>query len=237
MAIRLTFFVWIMFMILCCICAVSAFVIPIPYDQNININADNSWQLLLLVQQWPGTSKNPLPPAVNGFTIHGLWPERNDASYPQNCNNIPFNITSISALVPQLNINWPSYMGPSETFWCHEWEKHGTCSINAAALETQYDYFNATLTLLADLAIAPVFQKAGITPGSSTYSLSAMQTALYLEFGQDFPFQCQSGSIYQIINCISPTLKLITCPSAVYNSLTGGSYTCPSSVKYPVIPH
>ena len=44
-----------------------------------------------------------------------------------------------------LDAVWPSYYGPNEAFWAHEYEKHGSCAEDV--FPTQLDYFNSTLSL------------------------------------------------------------------------------------------
>jgi len=51
----------------------------------------------------------------------------------------------ITPVRPLMEQDWPSYYGPDETFWAHEWEKHGTCAEDV--FPTQLDYFNTTLAL------------------------------------------------------------------------------------------
>jgi len=57
-------------------------------------------------------------PAHPGFVVHGLWPERNDGSYPQNCAPRPGTIS------PAL---WAGTI-PTAYLAQHEWETHGTCT-------------------------------------------------------------------------------------------------------------
>ena len=56
--------------------------------------------------------------AHDAFVLHGLWPENNDGSYPENCSNAPgpANPESYGDLYPD--------QGLLE----HEWHTHGTCS-------------------------------------------------------------------------------------------------------------
>ena len=44
-----------------------------------------------------------------------------------------------------LDAVWPSYYGPNEAFWAHEYEKHGSCAEDV--FPAQLDYFNSTLAL------------------------------------------------------------------------------------------
>ncbi len=49
---------------------------------------NNDWDYFLLVREWPGTmTPGALPSYINTFTLHGLWPNRNDGSWPECCNN------------------------------------------------------------------------------------------------------------------------------------------------------
>jgi ribonuclease T2 len=41
---------------------------------------------------------------------------------------------------------WGSLNGPADTFWAHEYEKHGTCEEDLFA--TQHDFFAGALNLL-----------------------------------------------------------------------------------------
>jgi ribonuclease T2 len=57
-------------------------------------------------------------PAHPGFVVHGLWPERNDGSYPENCAQRP-SFTSDAA--------WQGVI-PTHYLAEHEWQTHGTCT-------------------------------------------------------------------------------------------------------------
>lgn len=61
-----------------------------------------------------------------GWVLHGLWPEANDADYPQWCRP--------AKIVPQPVLRKHMCMTPSAQLLQHEWAKHGTCmSPNPAA--------------------------------------------------------------------------------------------------------
>jgi ribonuclease I len=74
------------------------------------------------------------------FTVHGLWADENN--YPEFCTKEQFNISEISSLITEMNINWKSCYDNNTIFWNHEWSKHGTCT-----KMTQLNYFNSTLNL------------------------------------------------------------------------------------------
>jgi len=74
------------------------------------------------------------------WTMHGLWPQ-----WTNGCSGPSFNYDSLSSLKADLDQYWPScpeYGGDDETFWSHEWEKHGTCTGM-----TEVDFFSKGLQL------------------------------------------------------------------------------------------
>ena len=50
--------------------------------------------------------------------------------------------------------DWPSFMGADDTFWEHEWTKHGTCALDI--LGSEHKYFKTVLKLhyKYDLAVS-----------------------------------------------------------------------------------
>ncbi len=123
-------------------------------------DADPGFDYFLLALQWPAAFG-----AVRKgwWTLHGLWPSRAGAGrasgYPCACSDEPFDAEQLSVIRPELDKFWPTLMGKrgagDESFWGHEWGKHGTCS----RLGSQLAYFNSTLATRAKydpgLALAP----------------------------------------------------------------------------------
>lgn len=123
-------------------------------------DADPGFDYFLLAVQWPAAFG-----AVRKgwWTLHGLWPSRAGAGrasgYPCACSDEPFDAEQLSAIRPELDKFWPTLMAKrgagDESFWGHEWGKHGTCS----RLGSQLAYFNSTLVTRAKydpgLALAP----------------------------------------------------------------------------------
>jgi ribonuclease I len=81
------------------------------------------------------------------LTIHGLWPERSNGGYPQNCKpeEAELDPEVIQELASQFTRFWPDEKNPHMEdptqmmeFYAHEWAKHGTCT-NL----TQLEYFSA----------------------------------------------------------------------------------------------
>jgi len=85
------------------------------------------------------------------WSIHGLWPEYNQSSWPQYCNssrNKDFTPKSIDFIMDLMNKYWYSCVPGNEQnweFWKHEWNKHGTCQSYQPSV-----YFNNTLNIFID---------------------------------------------------------------------------------------
>ena len=77
-------------------------------------------------------------------------PDLCDGSYPTFCKfapqyqNITATLTAASQgdLLSYMNTYWLPNSGTSETFWQHEWNKHGTC-INTLAPSCYGDAYTA----------------------------------------------------------------------------------------------
>ena len=80
-----------------------------------------------------------------GFIVHGLWPENNDGSYPQNCGAAsPVSYATVQHMITMM---------PSAGLIQHEWTRHGTCS----GLSAQ-DYFNQIETAFRRVQIPPEYR-------------------------------------------------------------------------------
>ncbi|KAL6953243.1 ribonuclease T2 [Sarracenia purpurea var. burkii] len=97
------------------------------------------------------------------FSIHGLWPNYNDGTYPSNCDRAnSFDENEISDLTSRLEEDWPTLACPSGDglkFWEHEWDKHGTCSENAL---DQHSYFQKALDLKYKANLLQALNTAGM---------------------------------------------------------------------------
>ncbi|KAF9669692.1 hypothetical protein SADUNF_Sadunf14G0133700 [Salix dunnii] len=104
------------------------------------IEGQREFDYFALSLQWPGTycrrtrhccSKNACCRRANApteFTIHGLWPDYNDGTWPACCYRSDFNEKEISTLHDALEKYWPSLScgsistchGTKGSFWAHE---------------------------------------------------------------------------------------------------------------------
>ena len=84
----------------------------------------------------------------HSWSIHGLWPQYDYKSYPKYCHNIKFDPSKIELIVDELNKFWYSTEEKNEDFWCHEWEKHGTCMFDES---DEFEYFKKALSLFVEV--------------------------------------------------------------------------------------
>ena len=168
---------------------------------------------LLQTQFW---DFNPATGPVDSWTIHGLWPDHCDGTFDQFCDpnrqytNISDIIRSSGAtdLLNYMNTYWKDYQGNDESFWEHEWGKHGTCIstlepscyTNYVQQEEVVDFFQKTVDLFKTLPSYTWLSNAGIVPDSSkTYTSAQILAALMTPRGVDVAIQCQNTNQFDEI--------------------------------------
>ena len=141
-----------------------------------------------------------------------------------------------------MNQYWTSNTGSAESFWEHEWGKHGTCiSTLEPDCYTSYkpteevpDFFQKTVSLFKSLPSYKWLSDAGITPSSSkTYSADDIQAALSKGHGgKKVYIGCTSaGELDEIWYFYNVRGSLQTGEFVPADSLTTSTCTG-SSVKY-----
>ncbi|POY72051.1 hypothetical protein BMF94_4921 [Rhodotorula taiwanensis] len=163
---------------------------------------------LLQTQFWdtaPSTGPN------NSWTVHGLWPDRCDGSYDAYCDPSR-EYTDIRgilqqnapSLLPFMDTYWKDGNGDDNSFWAHEWNKHGTCisTLNTTCYGRAYkqyeevvDYYERTIELFKSLPTYDWLAAEGIVPSASqTYTLEQLQTAARKHFGYEAVWGCTGGN-------------------------------------------
>ncbi|TVU05734.1 hypothetical protein EJB05_48915 [Eragrostis curvula] len=189
--------------------------------------AAQDYDFFYLVLQWPGSycdtkqsccyPKSGKP--VADFGIHGLWPNRNDGSYPQNCNpGDEFDPSKVSDLLSSMRTHWPTLACPTNDgvrFWGHEWEKHGTC---ASDVFDEHSYFQAALNLRDKLGVLQALAAGGVNPDGGYYTMGQIKDAIQQGTGFEPYVECnrdESGNsqLYQLYFCVDASGKqLEDCP-------------------------
>ena len=103
---------------------------------------------------------------------------------------------------------WKDYKGNDESFWEHEWAKHGTCisTLNPdcytdhQATEEVVDYFQKAVDLFQSLPSYNWLAAAGITPTTTkTYTTAQIQSALQAKRpGVSVTLGCKSSALNEI---------------------------------------
>ncbi len=172
---------------------------------------------------YPGCSQ---PQAYWGanFTIHGLWPQYITGGYPQTCTSEALDDNVINQVgYANMVTHWPNVQAAEgsstyDSFWQHEWSKHGTCS----GL-TQYNYFSQALNVQQRYP-TPAILQANI---GGTVAATDLRNAMG---GKDkVALQCTSGKyVVGAYSCWSQKdgipQALVTCPVDVQ-----GEDTCTAS--------
>ncbi|GAB2234248.1 hypothetical protein Droror1_Dr00003492 [Drosera rotundifolia] len=194
------------------------------------------------VQQWAGAYCDTRghhccypksgKPAAN-FSIHGLWPNYADGTYPSNCDRSnSFHASEIQDLESRLDREWPSLSCPSSdgtTFWSHEWNKHGTCS---ESILNEHSYFQAALDLKEKTNLLGALKTAGIEPNDELYNLEDIKQAIQAEVGYEPWIECNRdgkghSQLYQVYLCVDTSAKnLIECPVRPRGN-------CASRIQFP----
>lgn len=157
---------------------------------------------------WPGCT-HPLDFWKSHLTIHGLWPEYVDGTWPQFCTPEILDNETISPLLSQMEQYWPNVKALEPTakhfyeFWQHEWSKHGTCSGLG-----QKEYFGAALHHFVD------------TPNlvAQNYGGVVNKTDLLEAYGHHTVLVCQAKQwLSEIRICLGATtegepLQRVACP-------------------------
>ncbi|KAL9056525.1 MAG: hypothetical protein Q9162_002901 [Coniocarpon cinnabarinum] len=204
---------------------------------------------ILQTQFW---DTSPATGPANHWTIHGLWPDHCDGSFDQYCdeNRQYTNITQIlesygqTELLAYMKKYWTDYHGQEESFWEHEWGKHGTCmnTIDPACYknykgqEEVVDYFRRTVSLFQTLDTYAFLAAAGITPSSTkNYSLEAINTALRKapgRNGRNATVECSDGQldeVYYSYNVIGTIAGGVFVP---VDATSQDATSCPEEVAY-----
>ncbi|KAF9454203.1 ribonuclease T2 [Macrolepiota fuliginosa MF-IS2] len=165
--------------------------------------------LLMQTQFW---DTDPVTGPSNSWTIHGLWPDHCDGTYDSSCDSSRaytnmsaiLNANGASSTLSTIQKYWVDINGDDETFWEHEWAKHGTCmstfkktcisSSTPGADATAY--IQTVVKLFQSLPTYTWLSNAGITPDTSTtYSLSTLTSAIKASWGHLPALDCSSGRL------------------------------------------
>ncbi|PHU16202.1 Ribonuclease 2 [Capsicum chinense] len=179
------------------------------------------------------------------FTIHGLWADYNDGTWPACCSGSEFDMNQISSLLEMLKKYWPSYNcgaastchGGKGTFWAHEvvFIKHGTCSY--PVVQDEFDYFDRTLNAYFQFNATGVLFEAGYLPSNSEkYPLAGIISAIQNAFHATPELICSGDAVEELRICFDKDFQPRDCASgSIIKSGRVSSGSCPRYVSLPAI--
>lgn len=137
-----------------------------------------------------------------GFIVHGLWPENEDGSYPQNC--------APAQPVAQPIVQQSLPLMPDRGLIQHEWATHGTCSGLASA-----DYFAAIRKAYEKVQVPQEFrattQQQSIRPVEIEQKFAAGNHAPK----DAFRVSCSQGEMVAVEVCMTKDLQFRQCGPGV----------------------
>ncbi|XP_054261825.1 ribonuclease Oy-like [Macrosteles quadrilineatus] len=193
----------------------------------------NEWDLLIFTQRWPNTvcmeweETSPtnhtcaLPKQKDIWTIHGIWPTKLGTIGPSFCNSsLHFNASQLAPIMNNLTEYWidVEIPEPANSFWRHEWRKHGTCSASVPQLSTEIGYFQTGLDLLQKFNMKGVLGKASVYPDSdSPTDLTSIWLAIKTTLGVNPSIHCVHDKktkqyyLQEIRICFDKSINLVDC--------------------------
>lgn len=140
-----------------------------------------------------------------------LRPDHCDGTYDAFCDESRqyTNITQILEsynrydLLDYMKTYWKDQSGNDETFWEHEWNKHGTCIstfntscyIDYQPQQEVVDFFQKVVQLFSVLDTYSFLKKAGIVPSTTAnYTYTEIRKALVQGRGVNATIECSGAN-------------------------------------------
>jgi len=200
---------------------------------------------VLQVQFW---DTNPATGPANHWTIHGLWPDYCDGTYTQYCDDSReyTNITQILEsynrydILNYMNTYWKNQDGTDESFWEHEWDKHGTCYstlvpdcyIDYTPQEEVVDFFSQTVHLFQSLPTYDFLAAANIFPSATkNYTYDEIMVALNRPRGVNATLECEGAQIYEVYYTFNIKGSIADGLFVPENPIGEGN-GCPNEIQY-----
>ncbi|CAH8428716.1 unnamed protein product [Schistosoma turkestanicum] len=201
------------------------------------------WDFYQFSLSWPPTYCDPylckLPPEVNSFTIHGVWPTIWPNITPK-CNvSVKWNLSNLDPIRPELDYKWPRLKNNTkrDIFWRYEYRKHGRCALEDPAIIGVLGYFNAALSVYNHIDLLNKLQMYNITPSNvklynKTYFRDVLKKLYGIPGRLICKMKCENDrtdfDLEDIRFCLNRTFAFINCS-------TEGD--CPEKFYFPPYPN
>ncbi|KAL3269935.1 hypothetical protein HHI36_008992 [Cryptolaemus montrouzieri] len=203
------------------------------YCQGLNISFVDlpDWDYLMFSQRWPVSSciewegKNNsnvcnMPKDPDVWIVHGLWPTKTGTDGPNDCNSpIHFDPDQLEPILEDLDNYWTNIEASTKpnSFWAHEWKKHGTCASVLPQLNCVYNYFKKGLELNRKFELTTILADANIVPNANNYTIDDFANSILQKLNVTPQIEClsrkQESFISEIRLCFNKSFDLISCTS------------------------
>jgi len=148
----------------------------------------------------------------NYFTVHGIWPEYKNGSWPSYCDVPKFNITKIEPIKTNLTKYWTNFKDP-EKLWKHEYYKHYSCLKSDHLFPNELRFFSIGLELRKALDYYTMLQIESIVPTNKhKYKKEDIINAIRKYIKKEIVITCDKKNILEEIRiCFNKNLTLIDC--------------------------
>lgn len=175
-----------------------------------------SWNASWCALEGEARGADQCDPRLNlGFTLHGLWPQR-EAGWPENCRG-PHPDPSRAQTAAMADI-----MGSAGLAW-YQWKKHGRCADLPAA-----HYFararEAYESVVQPGDLARLERAVEIDP--AVVEQAFLEANPWLE-ADELAVTCKGGMLQEVRICLTPDLEPRACTVAVERGCRASSVTLP----------
>jgi len=137
-----------------------------------------------------------------GLVVHGLWPQNDNGSYPENCAPTrPVANDTARQLLPIM---------PSRGLIQHEWKEHGSCT----GLEAQ-SYFGELQQAFAKLQVPQEYRAPAQTVRVSPAEVAQEFADANHAPASAFHVACSGGEFSGVNVCLTKDLKYRSCGAGV----------------------
>ncbi|KAL5519688.1 hypothetical protein ACEPAG_1348 [Sanghuangporus baumii] len=154
---------------------------------------------------------------ADAWGIHGLWPDKCNGQFYENCDSgRKYSGSQIETVLQNAEQNdlldymrtfWVSNDESPENFWAHEWATHGTCVSTLepncfegyVTAQEVVPYFETVVQLFQQLNTYDALTNAGISPSSTeTYTLTELQDVVSTSLGYVPDFICSNARLSSV---------------------------------------
>lgn len=195
---------------------------PTPY---------HDWDYVIFSQRWPVTACSQwedankintcqMPPDLDMWTVHGIWPTKIGTEGPLYCpSSVHFDPDQLTSIMEDLKAYWTNVEANTKanSFWKHEWDKHGTCAVILPELNSVTNYFKKGLEWNKVYMLNEILANSKVVPGATGYTVEQIYDAIKAHTNVNPMIQCvtdqhtKESLISEIRICFNKSLELIDC--------------------------